>query len=157
MLGQTPLRWTSSYCTDFTPVCKVVFFKKPSLLATGFTFWSHLNNWRIYDLDIEKAVFKLNSMEYAQLITFHSEAFTWFFLMDVYKRQKGTRAGTCSPDIWWVTYWKGYSWLMLNGTRTEMNSKKWRGAMAHGCYLGQKANNVREGLAGYLYNKSCKR
>ena len=48
---------------------------------------------------IERAVSKLGSMEYAQLITFHGEALTSLFLMNIYKRRKGTQARPCCSDI----------------------------------------------------------
>ena len=87
------------------PAREMTFFKE-SVVTTGLSFWGHLGNRAIRDLDFEKAVFKLSYMEYAQLITFYSEALTLFFLMNVYKRWKETRAGACCPDICWGTHCK---------------------------------------------------
>ena len=49
----------------------------------------------IHDLDNEIAVFKLSSIEHAQNITFLREILTLFFVMNIYKTRKGTRAGVC--------------------------------------------------------------
>ena len=58
--------------------------------AAGFTFEGHLSNWTIC---LERGVLKVSTLEYAlaNCSLFCSNALSWFFLIYMNKRHKGTR------------------------------------------------------------------
>ena len=72
--------WTLEPVNDWTPAHEKAFFEKSRTLRPVSVFEAVLF---IHELDIEIADFKLSSIDYAQLITFHSEVLTLFFLMNI--------------------------------------------------------------------------
>ena len=71
----------------------------------------------IHDLNIETAVFKFSSREFARLITFYAKLWVGsFWWISTKPRHKGTRASACWLDICWATHCLRHSSLMLNGS-----------------------------------------
>lgn len=93
------------------------------VLAFGFTFWGLLSNWTIRDFDVERAVFKPSLMQHAQLITFHSDALTWFLQMNTYNRRSGVQY---MRFVWIETFQCfGNYWVELHNSQVRLK----RGAL----------------------------